>query len=65
MGRPDYWRLKAAVLEAQLVEQRAIAQAQAARQQQVKLLTDAGIDPAQNCEFVDADEDVRAAAGHG
>lgn len=65
MGRPDYWRLKAGVLEAQLVEQRAIAQAQAARAQQVKLLTEAGIDPAQNFEFVDAEEDLRAVAGHG
>jgi hypothetical protein len=47
------------VLEAQLIEQRAISQAQAARAQQVKLLTDAGIDPNSNCEFIDADEDVR------
>ncbi len=59
MGRPDYWKLKAAVLEAQLVEQRAIAQAQAARAQQIKILTDAGIDPSANCAFIDADEDVR------
>lgn len=65
MGRPDYWKLKAAVLEAQLVEQRAIAQAQTARAQQVKLLTDAGIDAWQDCEFIDADEDVRAVAHDG
>lgn len=64
MARPDYWKLKAAILETQLIEQRAIAQAQAARAQQVKLLTEAGLDPAVNCEFVDADEDVRVVAEH-
>lgn len=53
-----YWKVKAAVVEAQLVQVRAKAAVDAALAKQLQALTDAGLDPNVDYEFHDANETI-------
>lgn len=58
MAHPDYWKVKAAILEAQIAQMRAQAQITAAQARQARALTTAGLDPDRDHEFIDADESI-------
>jgi len=56
---PHYWKVKAAVLEAQIVQAQAERSVREARARQLAAMTEAGLDPQVDYEFIDADESIR------
>jgi hypothetical protein len=64
MSHPAYWKVKAIVVEAQLIHAQAQATVAAAQQRQMKALTEAGLDPSVDYEFRDEDESITPQEAH-
>ena len=55
---PDYWKVKASILAAQLVQHRAQAAVNEANAQQAAVWAEAGLDASKQYELSDSDETI-------